>query len=142
MNSANETVTGGKGFGNIMSIEEYRYRTEQSPGQTQTAGGGSGGGNGGDEVLEKRVERLEDRFEKITSEVSDIKLTLVRIEGKLDAGFERVDGSLNDKFAHIDTKIDTKPSHWAILGLNIALLVLVSSVVGLTVTVLQFTPSP
>lgn len=73
-------------------------------------GGGDDGGSG---MLDQRVGRLEGQMDKVISELSDIKVTMARI----------------------DAKLDSKPSHWGVILLNAALLGLVIAAIGFGMTV-------
>ena len=53
-------------------------------------------------IVEERVARLEATVEHIQSDVSDIKVDLRRLEGKMDGRFDTVD----KKFEAVDKKFD------------------------------------
>lgn len=74
----------------------------------------SGGGGGTFDGMEARVARLEDKMDRVEGRLTSIEVTLARIEEKLDS----------------------KPSHWAVLALNATLLGLVLAAIGFGARVL------
>lgn len=68
---------------------------------------GGGDGPGGDD-MQARIDKLDRQMDGVHKDLSDIKVALSRIEAKLD----------------------TKPGHWAVIGLNATLLGLVLAAIG------------
>ncbi len=89
---------------NVYRLSGKQYGVTQSTIQT----GHKGGGDGGDGNMEQRLRQLE-------TDVSEIKQTLARLDGHLEA-----------KLPELATKTDMagKPGHgymWAVLGVLVAL---------------------
>ncbi len=57
-------------------------------------------------VVEERVARLEANVEHIQSDVSEIKVDLRRLEGKMEARFDAMDKKFEGKFAAVDKKFE------------------------------------
>jgi hypothetical protein len=59
-------------------------------------------------IVEERVARLEANVEHIQSDVSEIKVDLRRLEGKMEARFDAMDKKFEGKLDAMDKKFEGK----------------------------------
>lgn len=68
-----------------------------------------GGGDGGDGMIEARVAKLESDVEHIKADVSELKLTMLKVEGTVGS-IDKSLAVLVEKFSGLKESVDKKPS--------------------------------
>lgn len=78
----------------IQHLQEMRSEAEREAVAKRFGGGDNGGNDGG-----SSMSRLESRVERLENDVNDIKIALVRMEGKFDAMDAKLDNFVTWKSA-------------------------------------------